>query len=73
MKLKRTIPAFRSETEEAEWWYKNRARLDKDFVEASKAGAAKRLNAATLKACLAASKTRAVSIRLPEDPVSPGA
>jgi predicted DNA binding CopG/RHH family protein len=66
MKLKRTIPAFRSETEEAEWWYKNRATLDKDFLDAAKKGTLKRLDAAALKERLAASKTRVVSIRLPE-------
>jgi hypothetical protein len=30
MKQKRVIPVFKSESEEAEWWYKNRGRLDKD-------------------------------------------
>jgi predicted DNA binding CopG/RHH family protein len=66
MKVKRTIPAFQSESEEAEWWYKNRARLDKDLVEAAKKGALRRLDGATLKTRLAASKSRVVSIRLPE-------
>jgi len=28
MKQKSVIPVFKSEAEEAEWWYKNRARLD---------------------------------------------
>ncbi len=64
MKQKRVLPAFKSESEEAEWWYKNRARLDKDLVEAPKK--LRRLDVATLKARLAASKTRVVSIRLPE-------
>jgi hypothetical protein len=49
MRGKRVIPAFKSESEEAEWWYKKRGGLD-----------------ATLKAQLAASKSRVVSIRLPE-------
>ena len=62
MKRKRVVPTFKSESEEAEWWYKNRARLDKDLVEAKKL---KRLDTATLKARLAASKSRVVSIRLP--------
>jgi predicted DNA binding CopG/RHH family protein len=64
MKQKRVIPAFKSEAEEADWWYKNRARLDKDLGEAAKQS--KRLDQATLKARLAASKSRVVSIRLPE-------
>ena len=52
MKQKLAIPAFKSEAEEAEWWYKNRARLDKDFVAAAKKGKLKRLDQATLKARL---------------------
>ena len=67
MKKKQTIPAFKSEAEEAEWWYNNRARLDKDFVAAAKKGKLKRLDQTTLKARLAASKSHVVSIRLPEE------
>jgi predicted DNA binding CopG/RHH family protein len=63
MKQKRVTPDFKSESEEAEWWYKNRARLDKDLVEVKKP---KRLISATLKARLAASKSRVISIRLAE-------
>jgi predicted DNA binding CopG/RHH family protein len=63
MKQKRVIPAFKSESEEADWWYKNRARLDKDLLHAKKP---KRLATATLKARLAASKSRVISIRLAE-------
>jgi predicted DNA binding CopG/RHH family protein len=69
MKPKRAVPNFKSEAEEAEWWYRNRARLDKDFVEAVKKGKLKRLDRATLNARLAASKSRVVSIRLPEDDI----
>ena len=67
MKQKRVIPAFKSESEEEAWWFKNRARLDKDFVAAAKRGELKRLDTATLKARLASSKARVVSIRLPEN------
>ena len=66
MTPRRKIPAFRSEAEEAQWWYKNRARLDKDLLEAAKQGELKRLDKGTLKSRLAASKARMVSIRLPE-------
>ena len=69
MKQKRVIPAFKSEGEEAEWWYKNRARLDKDLVEAAKKGKLNRLDQATLKALLARSRSHAVSIRLPKDDI----
>jgi len=69
MKQKSVIPVFKSEAEEAEWWYKNRARLDKDLVKAAKNGKLKRLDQATLKARLAASRSRVVSIRLPENDI----
>jgi predicted DNA binding CopG/RHH family protein len=69
MKQKLALPAFKSEAAEAEWWYKNRARLDKDFLEAAKKGKLKRLDQATLKARLAVPKSRVVSIRLPEDDI----
>jgi predicted DNA binding CopG/RHH family protein len=69
MKQKRAIPAFKSEAAEADWWYKNRARLDEDFVEAAKKGELKRLDRVTLKSRLAASKTRVISIRLPENDI----
>ena len=66
MKPKRIIPVFKSEAEEARWWDENRARLDKDLLEAAKKGQLKRLGQRTLKARLAASKARMISIRLPE-------
>ena|SRR5271165_2898726 len=69
MRQKRAIPAFKSEAEEAEWWYKNRARLDRDLLDASKKGTLKRLDQAALKTRLAASKSRVVSIRLPENDI----
>ena len=62
MKQKCPIPAFKSEAEESEWWYKNRTRLDKDLLEAAKKGKMKRFDTATLKDRLAASKARVVSI-----------
>ena len=69
MKQKRVVPAFKSEAEEAVWWYKNRARLDEDLVEAAQKGKLKRMDQATLKARLASSKARVVSIRLPENDI----
>jgi predicted DNA binding CopG/RHH family protein len=64
---KRTIPAFASETEEAEWWYRNRRRLDADFQKVAKRGTLKALDRKTLLARLACSKAaKVVSIRLPE-------
>ncbi len=69
MKQRQAMPAFKSEAEEAEWWYKNRARLDKHLIEAAKKGTLKRLDQATLKARLSASRSRVISIRLPEDDI----
>jgi predicted DNA binding CopG/RHH family protein len=31
---KRIIPSFKSEAEEAQWWFDNREELDKDFEQA---------------------------------------
>ena len=54
MTSKRKVPAFKSEAEEAQWWYKNRARLDRDFLEAAGKGELERLDQRALKARLAA-------------------
>jgi predicted DNA binding CopG/RHH family protein len=43
--------------------------LDRDRTEAAKKGELKRLTQATLKARLASSKARVVSIRLPENDI----
>jgi len=69
MKQKRAIPAFESAAQEAGWWSKNRATLDRDLTEAAKKGELKRLDPATLKARLSASKARVISIRLPENDI----
>lgn len=37
-KSKRILPAFRSEAEEAEWWYEHREELAEDFTEAVRTG-----------------------------------
>jgi hypothetical protein len=48
-----TIDPFKTEAEEAEWWYKNRTELDKDLIEAAKEGKLKRPAQKALKAQLA--------------------
>ena len=64
---KRVVPKFATEAQEADWWYKNRRKLDKDLVEAAHAGELKVLHRKTLLARLARSKAaKVVSIRLPE-------
>jgi predicted DNA binding CopG/RHH family protein len=61
----RTVPAFVSESQEAEWWDKNRRKLDTDFQKAARRGELKPLDRKTLLGRIAA-PTRVVSIRLPE-------
>jgi hypothetical protein len=51
---KRNLPRFQSEKEEAAWWDKNRAELDKDFVKAAREGRLKRLSKEQLSARVAA-------------------
>ena len=53
---KRKIPAFATETEEANWWYQNRRRLDRAFAEAARKGELKRLDKPTLATRSAASR-----------------
>jgi len=62
---KRKIPTFRSEADEARWWYEHREVLDRDFEEAAKAGTLKTVTREDLAKRLSAS--RAISVRLPED------
>jgi hypothetical protein len=52
MKPSRTVPSFKAEAEEAQWWHKNRARLAKDLLEAAGKGELKRLDQRTLRARL---------------------
>ena len=35
---KRNLPDFKSEAEEAQWWFDNQNELDKDFAEAAAEG-----------------------------------
>ena len=63
----RIVPAFATEAQEAAWWYKNRAKLDRDLLEAARTGELKGLDRKTLTARAGRSKAaKVVSIRLPE-------
>jgi predicted DNA binding CopG/RHH family protein len=64
---KRAIPAFATEAEEAEWWYKNRNIHGKQLVAAVKNGEAQVLTKEKLRERIAASKTPAptVALRIP--------
>ena len=63
---KLTTPKFKSEKEEADWWYKNRAGLDKEFLQAAAAGSLKRLSREQLKARVAPT-TKVISLRVSEE------
>ena len=64
---KRIIPAFPTEAQEADWWYKNRKKLDKELIGAARSGEFQRLDRKTLLARIARSKaSKVISIRLPE-------
>jgi predicted DNA binding CopG/RHH family protein len=53
---KRAVPAFATETEEAEWWYKNRNIHGKQLLAAVKNGEAQVLTKEKLRQRIAASK-----------------
>jgi len=65
---KRIVPAFATEAEEADWWYKNRRVLDKEFLAAARSGEAQILTRERLLARIAASKKTpapVVALRIP--------
>jgi len=53
---KRIVPAFATEAEEAEWWYKNRNAHGKELLAAVKSGEAQVLTKEKLLARIAASR-----------------
>jgi hypothetical protein len=66
---KRAIPAFATEAEEAEWWFKNRTLHGKQLLAAVRSGEARLLTKEKLRARIAAPrKTPAptVALRIPE-------
>ena len=64
---KRIIPAFPTEAQEADWWYKNRKTLDGDFEKAARNGELKVLDRKALLRRVERSKTsKVISIRLAE-------
>ena len=67
--LKRVIPAFATEAEEADWWYKNRNKHGKQLLAAVQSGAAQVLKKEKLRDRIAASKRTpapVVALRIPE-------
>lgn len=66
---KRGIPAFGTEAEEAEWWYKSRNIHGKQLLAAVKNGEARVLTKERLRERIAASKKTpapTVALRIPE-------
>ena len=67
--LKRVMPAFASQAEEAEWWYKDRNIHGKQLLAAVKNGEAQVLTKEKLRERIAASKKTPapmVALRIPE-------
>ena len=65
---KRVIPAFATEAEEAEWWYRNRNIHGKRLLAAVKSGEAQVLTKEKLQERIAASKKTpapVVALRIP--------
>jgi predicted DNA binding CopG/RHH family protein len=68
-RLKRSVPAFATEAEEAEWWYKNRNAHGKQLGDAVKSGEAQLLTKEKLRERIAASKKTpapVVALRIPQ-------
>ena len=66
---KRPMPAFATETEEAEWWHKNRNIHGRQLLAAVKSGEARVLTKEKLRERIAASKKTpapVVALRIPE-------
>jgi len=66
---KRIVPAFATEAEEAQWWYKNRDKHGKQLLAAVKNGEAQVLTKDKLRERIARSKKTpapVVALRIPE-------
>lgn len=65
---KRTVPAFATEAEEAQWWYRNRSKHDEDLIQAVKTGESKILTESELRRRITAPKrvpAPVVALRIP--------
>lgn len=63
MSKKLVVPKFRTEEEEADWWYANREKVSAAFIEAGRRG---ELNVVTKEQLRERMAARPVTIRLPE-------
>ena len=64
--MRRKIPTFKSEREEAEWWYRNRAELDNEFAAAADKGELRLLDQKLLRERLGGG-TRVVSLKISQE------
>lgn len=55
--MRRTIPVFNNEADEADWWYRNRKELEGEFIAAAERGELGRLNRQKLEERLRSGKT----------------
>ncbi len=62
----RTIPSFKSEAQEAAWWFKNRKALDQDFEKAARSGSSRVLDRKSLLRRIARSRAKTISLRVSE-------
>jgi predicted DNA binding CopG/RHH family protein len=68
-KTGRIVPAFATEAEEAEWWYRNRDVHDKELLEAVRSGEARILTKERLLERIGASRKKpapVVALRIPQ-------
>jgi predicted DNA binding CopG/RHH family protein len=67
-KTRKSVPAFATETQEAEWWYQNRNQHGKQLLDAVKSGEAQVLTKEKLRERIAASRktpAQVVALRIP--------
>jgi predicted DNA binding CopG/RHH family protein len=70
MRKKLSIPKFKSEAEEAQWWYNHRDQTAKTIVEAVEKGRTTTLSAILHEARQRSGPTPTVSIRIDPDDLS---
>ena len=65
MSTNRVLPRFKTEAEEAEWWFQNRQRISRDLKNAAKAGEVKILTKTRLQKRLqATANSRSITKRI---------
>jgi predicted DNA binding CopG/RHH family protein len=63
---KMKVPKFKTEEEEAKWWYENREAVGEDFAQAMREGKTSRGSGLSPSQRVEAMRAKAVNIRLPE-------